>query len=262
LIKAEVKLDDEMQALLLVSLLPASWDTLVAILSNSTPGGKLSMKTVTNSPLIEEARRKERGISMQSKANVIENRGRNEKHRRNNRRERSMGRSKSCSKLVSYNCGKPDHKKFDCQNFKRDQKVEKVKTNQIERIREEKGITTVVSQDYNEFFLIGEENYVNLARDDCSWIVDSSDSLHVTPHGNYFSPYQNGDFGIVKMGNKVSSKIIGIGDIPMTTRCKLLLKDVRHVPDMRLNLIAPGKHDNVGLVNHFGGGNASLQMGV
>jgi len=41
------------------------------------------------------------------------------------------------------------------------------------------------------------------------------------------------------MENQVSSKIVGIGDITMTTntRCKLVLKDVRHVPDMRLNLI-------------------------
>jgi len=112
-------------------------------------------------------------------------------------------------------------------------------------------------------FLIREENYVNLACDDGSWIVDSCGSFHVTPHENYFSSYQNGDFGIVKMGNQLSSKIIGIGDITMTTStgCKLVLKDVRHVRDMRLNLISAGKLDDTGLVNHFGGGKWKLTNG-
>ena len=109
-----MKLDDETQTLLPLSSLPESWDTLVVTLSNSAPGGKLTMETVTDSLLNEEARRKERGISMQSEANVIENRGRNERRGRNNGRGRSMGRSKSRSKLVYYYCGKPDHKKSDC----------------------------------------------------------------------------------------------------------------------------------------------------
>jgi len=33
-----------------------------------------------------------------------------------------------------------------------------------------------------------------------------------------------------------------------------VLKDVRHVPDMCLNLISAGKLDDAGLVNHFGRG--------
>jgi len=65
------------------------------------------------------------------------------------------------------------------------------------------------------------------------------------------------------MENQVSSKIVGIGDITMTTNtgCKLVLKDVRHVPNIRLNLISVGKLDNAGLVNHFGGGKWKLTNG-
>ena len=33
---------------------------------------------------------------------------------------------------------------------------------------------------------------------------------------------------------------------------KLVLKEVRHVPDMYLNLISVGKLDDVGLINQFG----------
>ena len=60
-----------------------------------------------------------------------------------------------------------------------------------------------------EIFLIGEDNYLNVACDDSTWIVDSGASFHVTPHKEFFSSYTCGDFGTVKMGNHVSSKIVG-----------------------------------------------------
>ena len=51
--------DDELQALLLLSSLPESWDTLVVSLTNSAPEGKLSMDMVKVALLHEEARRKD-----------------------------------------------------------------------------------------------------------------------------------------------------------------------------------------------------------
>lgn len=56
--KIEMKVEDELQALLLLSSLPESWDTLVVTLSNSAPEGRLSMDMVADSVLNEEARRK------------------------------------------------------------------------------------------------------------------------------------------------------------------------------------------------------------
>ena len=90
-----MKLDDEIQALWLLTLLPERWDTLVVTLSNSAPGGKLTMKTVIDGLLNEEARRKERGILVQSETNVAENHGKNENWGRNNGRGKSRGIFKS-----------------------------------------------------------------------------------------------------------------------------------------------------------------------
>lgn len=73
---AEMKVEDEMQAFLLLSSLPESWDTLVVTLSNSAPEGKLTMDNVTESLLDEEAKRKERGMSSHSEANVVDSQGR------------------------------------------------------------------------------------------------------------------------------------------------------------------------------------------
>ncbi|VFQ83323.1 unnamed protein product [Cuscuta campestris] len=61
LVRMKMKLEDELQALLLLSSLPDSWDTLVVLLSNSAPDGKMTMEMVKASLLNEEARRKESG---------------------------------------------------------------------------------------------------------------------------------------------------------------------------------------------------------
>jgi len=67
-----------------------------------------------------------------------------------------------------------------------------------------------VTSDDEIFFLIGNENYLNITFDDCIWIIDFGASLHVTPHEGFFSSYHKGDFGTVKMGNHVTNKIVGI----------------------------------------------------
>ncbi|XP_028113910.1 receptor-like protein kinase [Camellia sinensis] len=70
----KMELDDEMQALLLLSSLPDSWETLVVSLNNSAPEGKLTMSMVTDALFSEEARKKEMGGD-QSHALVTENKG-------------------------------------------------------------------------------------------------------------------------------------------------------------------------------------------
>ena len=85
-------------------------------------------------------------------------------------------------------------------------------------------------------------------------MIDSSASFHVTPHGDFFTSYCTGDFGNVKMGNNSASKIVGIGDICLETNLgsKLVLKDVRHVLDIHLNLISTGRLDDEGFTSYFG----------
>nr|KYP59393.1 Retrovirus-related Pol polyprotein from transposon TNT 1-94 [Cajanus cajan]KYP59401.1 Retrovirus-related Pol polyprotein from transposon TNT 1-94 [Cajanus cajan] len=58
------------------------------------------------------------------------------------------------------------------------------------------------------------------------------------------------------MGNQGVSKVVGIGEIWLKTNigCKLHLKNVRHIPDMRLNLISIQELDEDGYHNSFGNG--------
>ena len=59
------------------------------------------------------------------------------------------------------------------------------------------------------------------------------------PNRELFSTYKEGDFECVKMGNTTCSNIVGIGDISIQTNVgyQLMLRDVRHVPDLHLNLM-------------------------
>jgi len=85
LTKADMKIDDELQTLLLLSSLPESWDTLVVTLSNSTPYGKLVMDSVTDSLLSEESRRRERVFYNQFEENIVDNRGMSKNRERGGR---------------------------------------------------------------------------------------------------------------------------------------------------------------------------------
>ena len=71
----ENTLNDELQALLLLSSLPDSWEVLIMILTNSTSNRKMTLSMVKESMSNEEAEMKEWGLintSTQSKALVVE----------------------------------------------------------------------------------------------------------------------------------------------------------------------------------------------
>ena len=74
--------------------------------------------------------------------------------------------------------------------------------------------------------------------------MDSAASYHCVPKSEYFSTYKAEDFSIVKMGNKSVYQMARIGDIYIQTSMgyTLTLKDVRHILDLRLNLISVRIH--------------------
>jgi hypothetical protein len=73
-----INFEDEVQALLLMSSMPDSWNTLVVSVSNSAPDGKLALEMVKNSMLNKEARNKEKGDASSSDAYVAESHGKKE----------------------------------------------------------------------------------------------------------------------------------------------------------------------------------------
>ena len=68
-------------------------------------------------------------------------------------------------------------------------------------------------------------------------MIDSSASIHATPRKDFFTSYTFGDFGSVRMGNDGSAKAIGMGDVHLETSngTVLILKNVKHIPDISMN---------------------------
>ena len=63
------------------------------------------------------------------------------------------------------------------------------------KISEEKGTSEA------ETVFICEQQSINLASEECTWVIDSDASFHITPWRDYFSAYIVGDHGYVKMGD-------------------------------------------------------------
>ena len=81
---------------------------------------------------------------------------------------------------------------------------------------------------------------------DLEWVINTCASYHTTPRMNFFATYRSGNFGVVKMSNYSKANIIGMGDIYIKTNLgyKLVLKDMRHMVDLRLNLISVRRLDD------------------
>ncbi|RDX67146.1 hypothetical protein CR513_54010, partial [Mucuna pruriens] len=98
---------------------------------------------------------------------------------------------------------------------------------------------------------------------DFELIIDSGATLYITPRKEFFTSYTSADFGVLKMGNDGVIKVISVGDVYLQTNIgmQLWLKGVKHVPNVRFNLIFVHMLDDGGYDNHFGHGKWKLTKG-
>ena len=77
---------------------------------------------------------------------------------------------------------------------------------------------------------------------------------HIILTKELFTTYKAREFGTVKMGNFSYSKIVRIGDVCIETNVgsTMILKDVRHVPDLRMNAFSTLAMDRPGYCNYLG----------
>ena len=215
-------------------------------LSNAAPDGKLTIDMVTSSLLNEEVRRKSLPTSGSHALVSEEARGRS-RNRDTDRRDKSRGRSKSRKHLKCYYCDKTSHMKKDCWKLKKDLK------NKDNKDQGETN-TNVVHDDM--VILSDCENDCLTADCDASWVVDSGSSYHATPSRIFFTTYEPSDLGIVKMKNSDTSKIVGLGDVHIVTNMgyRMVFKNIRHIPDLRMSLLSTGVLDDEGFGSQFAQG--------
>ena len=97
-----------------------------------------------------------------------------------------------------------------------------------------------------------------------SWILDSTCSYHTTPNKDWFNTYRSVNFGSVMMGNDISWKVARIGNIKIKMFDDVVrtLSDVRHVPDLRKNMISLGTLNYNGFSYKFIGGVMKVSKGA
>ncbi|KAL4346422.1 hypothetical protein GQ457_17G024800 [Hibiscus cannabinus] len=197
----------------------------------------------------------------QTHALVTENRGRQQQGNNKSRgRNKSKGRSTDGRKSTynCYHCGIEGHLKKNCYKWKKEQ-------GQSSSQPKNKGGETLVTICGDVAYCsTQDETCLHVSREDTEWVVDTAASYHVTPYKEYFTTYKSGDFGAVKMGNSSSAGIVGIGDVQIKTSSgsTITLKDVRHVPDLRLNLLSGIALDKQGYDSYFSKGTWKLSRGA
>ncbi|GMI89692.1 hypothetical protein HRI_002638500 [Hibiscus trionum] len=83
-----------------------------------------------------------------------------------------------------------------------------------------------------------------------AWILDSGCPYHITPNKEWFSTYISVNSGSVYLGDDRCCNIFGIGEVRIkiydgTVRT---LCDVRHIPDLKKNIISLGTLHKNGLI--------------
>ncbi|GJU84542.1 putative RNA-directed DNA polymerase [Tanacetum coccineum] len=260
-----IKFEDEIQGLWLLGTLPDTWETFRTSLSNSAPDGVITMELAKGSILNEEMRRKSQGSSSHSDVLVTERQGRSKSRGPSNRgNHRSSSSKGKFADVECYHCHKKGHTMKFCRQLKKENKKKNYNNQKNKHKKDDDGDdSTEVNTTTDEFFVCSDYDMVNLAHDDSSWILDSGATCHVATRKEYFSSYTPGDFGVVRMGNTGLSRIAGIGDICLKfdTRMELVLHNVKHVPDMRLNIISTGLLDEDGYHNSSRNGLWKVTLG-
>ena len=83
------------------------------------------------------------------------------------------------------------------------------------------------------------------------------------PHKEWLDDYEEKAGGNVLMGNDAPCKTIGIGSVKIKRHDDVVrtLTNVRHVPDLKKNLISVGALDAKGFICNVGGGVMQVNKG-
>ncbi|KAG8486247.1 hypothetical protein CXB51_019546 [Gossypium anomalum] len=161
-----------------------------------------------------------------------------------NPRGKSKGRSKSLNRGKTCNfCKKKGHIKSEC--YKLQNKIKREATNQKGKQLKNFDEADVV-EDYSDGELLVAS--VNDSKVSEEWILDSGCTFHMSPNRDWFTTYETVSEGVVLMRNNASCKIASVGTIKvkMFDGVFRTLSDVRHVPELKRNLISLSTLDSKG----------------
>lgn len=83
---------------------------------------------------------------------------------------------------------------------------------------------------------------VNTNESSKDWILNSGCSFHMSPNKSWFESLELKDGGVVLLGNNKYCRVLGVGKIKIQLHdgSKIMLSEVRYIPELRRNLISLG----------------------
>ncbi|KAE8681185.1 Detected protein of unknown function [Hibiscus syriacus] len=154
------------------------------------------------------------------------------------RNSRSKSRDKKT--IHCYKCKEAGHMKRDCPKLKK----------QTDEKRDGSSKSVNVVEDDNSDCSEGDMLSISMTQLTDAWILDSGCSYNITPNREWFSTYRPVNSGSVYLGDDRCCNIVGIGDvrIKMHDGSVRTLSGVRHIPDLKKNLISLGTLQKNGFI--------------
>ncbi|KAE8715770.1 hypothetical protein F3Y22_tig00110160pilonHSYRG00432 [Hibiscus syriacus] len=230
LARLDVKIEDEDRAMILLCSLPPSYEHMVTTLTYGKE--TINVEEITAALLAHNQRKQNAGENSQADSLYVKgNRDRGRKPEKAGSGKRNS-RSKSWDKktIHCYKCKKAGHMKRDCPKLKK----------QTDEKRDVSSKSVNVVEDDNSDCSEGNMLSISTTQLTDAWILDSGCSYHITPNREWFSTYRSVNSGSVYLGDDRCCNIVGIGDvrIKMYDGSIRTLSGVRHVPDLKKNLIS------------------------
>ncbi|KAG8473091.1 hypothetical protein CXB51_035032 [Gossypium anomalum] len=245
----EVQYDKEDLGLILLCSLPPSYSTFRDTILYSRES--LIVDKVYDS-LTSYDKMKHLVVKPDSQGESLIARGRQDRNTDNDRgrtqernpRGKSKGRSKCSNRRKTCNfCKKKGYIKSEC--YKLQNKIKSEASNQKGKQPKNSGEADVV-EDYSDGELLVTS--INDSKVSKVWILDSGCTFHMSPNRDWFTTYEIVSEGVILMGNNSSCKIAGVETIKvkMFYGVVRILSDVRHVPELKINLISLSTLDSKG----------------
>nr|AAC62132.1 copia-like retroelement pol polyprotein [Arabidopsis thaliana] len=190
----QIQVPDEVQAILILSALPDSYDMLKETLKYGREGIKLD-------DVISAAKSKE--LELRDSSGGSRPVGEGLYVRGKSQARGSDGPKSTEGKKVCWICGKEGHFKRQCYKW-----LEKNKANGA-------GETALVKDDAQDLVgLVASEVNMSEGKDDQEeWIMDTGCSFHMTPRKEYLMDFVEAKSGKVRMANNSFSEVKGIGKV-------------------------------------------------
>ncbi|GJY45241.1 retrovirus-related pol polyprotein from transposon TNT 1-94 [Tanacetum coccineum] len=229
----DVEIDDEDQALMLLTSLPSSYDNFVETLLYGRES--LTLEDVLSSLNSRELKKR---TDAKDDGDGLYVRGRSD-HRGNQGRgsSRSKSKGKGTYKLKCYICYSEDHLKKDCPKRNKKKSTGFVKKNAGQG-------SGMYSEGYDNgdlFMAVSEERFLE-------WIMDSGGSFHITPRRDFLFDFKEFNGGTVLLDSNRACAIMGIGKVrvQMKDGSSFVLENVHYIPELKRNLISLGTLDREG----------------